>query len=114
MSELRPVSEPPSMFDSIKKTIEALRESDLGPIEFAIEAIRLNLVMAAYKDETILYEALEKLREFRLVEKGKRLAKTVEDGEWEARDPTPEEQERIDAIKAKDDRCRSEAGREGQ
>jgi translation elongation factor EF-1beta len=51
------------MIDILKQETQALRESDKDPIAFAIEAIRINISVWAYKDETILYEAMKKLEE---------------------------------------------------
>jgi len=49
------------MFNTIKQEIQGLRQSNKDDIEFAIEAIRLNLSAWAYKDETLLYEAMQRL-----------------------------------------------------
>lgn len=52
------------MFHTIKQEIQELRQSNKDDIEFAIEAIRLNLVAWAYKDETLLYEAMRRLLQY--------------------------------------------------
>lgn len=39
-----------------------LSSRNLSPIEFAIEAIRLNLVMRHYKNEVVLMEAMSRLQ----------------------------------------------------
>lgn len=46
---------------TLKADAEALMKQDLLPIEFAIEAIRLNLVYYAFKHEPLLLMAMKKL-----------------------------------------------------
>jgi len=53
------------VIDSLYKEIDELRQSDKDPIDFAIEAIRLNIVVACFKHEVILYEAMNKLKEYK-------------------------------------------------
>lgn len=48
--------------DVIRSETDALRRSDLDPIRFAIEAIRLNIVAACYKDEQLLLDAMRRLQ----------------------------------------------------
>ena len=50
------------MFETLEREAEELLQSDLDPVAFAIEAIRINLAAACYKHETILLRALEKLQ----------------------------------------------------
>ena len=48
-------------WEVLQDEIKALRESGKDPIPFAIEAIRINLACYAFKDETILLEAMRLL-----------------------------------------------------
>ena len=46
------------MINTIRQEIKELRDSNKDPIDFAIEAIRLNITVACFKDETLLHEAM--------------------------------------------------------
>jgi len=50
------------MIETLRLEIKELRASDKSPIDFAIEAIRLNISVACFKDETILHEAMLRLQ----------------------------------------------------
>ena len=49
----------------LSEEVAQLRASNRDPVEFAIEAMRINLAMASFMHEAILYEAMEKLRAVR-------------------------------------------------
>lgn len=53
------------MIQKLKEEAKQLMQSDRDPIDFAIEAIRLNLVAACYKDEKILLEAMTRLKKIK-------------------------------------------------
>jgi len=53
------------VIDLCRREVEDLRNSDKDPIDFAIEAMRLNIVVACFKDETILHEAMIRLQEYK-------------------------------------------------
>lgn len=53
------------VFETIKRETQALRQSDVDDITFAIEAIRINLSAWAYKDETLLLEAMQRLQQLK-------------------------------------------------
>jgi len=50
------------MLEIVNREAQELLASNKDPLDFAIEAIRLNLIVAAYKNEEILFEALKKLK----------------------------------------------------
>lgn len=49
------------MYSNLEKESKELQASDKDPVSFAIEAIRINLCMWTYKNEVILYEAMQRL-----------------------------------------------------
>ena len=53
------------MIDLCRRGIQELRDSDKDAIDFAIEAMRLNIVVACFKDETILHEAMIRLENYK-------------------------------------------------
>lgn len=64
--ELRPIPTPKSpseIMQGMNKEGDALMEDEnIDPVAFAIEAMRLNITYAAYKNEVILHEAMRRLQ----------------------------------------------------
>ena len=64
-NDLADIQPPRSYWEVIQQETKDLRNSDRDAIPFAIEAIRINLACAAFKDETILLEAMQKLEKLK-------------------------------------------------
>ena len=62
LEDIRPPRPP---WETLQDEIKELRKSAKDPISFAIEAIRINLACYAFKDETILLEAMQLLEEIK-------------------------------------------------
>lgn len=55
------IQPPQPYWQVLQQEIKDLKNSNRDPISFAVEAIRLNLSCAGFKDEVILFDAMKRL-----------------------------------------------------